>query len=338
MTGFVTSDEQDALAHSVRRLLETRSPLQRVRDLEPLGFDGDLHEEFSRSGLYDIRSFEASDGVRGKLADCLVVAVECGRALAPIPYADVVTGRQLTSQLGGTVSSRDDGLTTFAPISSQRKGDAVLVANGAVKSHAFVLLDGHLCRIAPASRRQAANLGHLPFSWVNQSEFVSVPEIAPEAQRALSDTWMVLFSGQLVGLARRALELAILYASTRKQFDSLIGSFQGVAHPMADGLTEIEGTELLVSEAAWAVDSSDPSARWLPMAALSRSIRLAERVTGISLHVHGGYGFTTEYDIQLYYRRGKGWPAAYVEPAALHSFLVAEFLAEPGQRLGGADR
>ena len=58
----------------------------------------------------------------------------------------------------------------------------------------------------------------------------------------------------------------------------------------------------------------------------------AQRAAERALHFHGGYGFMEEYDIQLYYRRAKGWPLVLDEPAREYQRLAARrygTLAEP---------
>jgi alkylation response protein AidB-like acyl-CoA dehydrogenase len=48
-----------------------------------------------------------------------------------------------------------------------------------------------------------------------------------------------------------------------------------------------------------------------------------------SLHYHGGYGFMLEFDIQLYFRRAKAWPALFAEPAALYARAEGHRLSAP---------
>ena len=51
---------------------------------------------------------------------------------------------------------------------------------------------------------------------------------------------------------------------------------------------------------------------------------IAFRIAAESLHVHGGYGYTLEYDIQLYFRRAKAWPLVYGDPRAGYQELAAQ--------------
>ncbi len=128
------------------------------------------------------------------------------------------------------------------------------------------------------------------------------------------DEWRVLMAGALVGLAGAALELGVEYAKQRQQFGVPIGSFQSIAHGLADVATAVDGAQLLVREAAWAADEAEADATALARMAFLFAARAAQQATAAALHVHGGYGFTLEYDIQLYHRRAKAWPLLLGDP------------------------
>jgi alkylation response protein AidB-like acyl-CoA dehydrogenase len=128
------------------------------------------------------------------------------------------------------------------------------------------------------------------------------------------DEWRVLMAGTLVGLAGAALEMGVEYAQQRHQFGVPIGSFQSIAHGLADVATAVDGAQLLVREAAWAADEAGAEAAALARMAFLFAARSAQQTTAAALHVHGGYGFTLEYDIQLYHRRAKAWPLLLGDP------------------------
>jgi alkylation response protein AidB-like acyl-CoA dehydrogenase len=147
---------------------------------------------------------------------------------------------------------------------------------------------------------------------------------ADEFRRALDD-WKVLTAAALVGISSRALEMGVEYVMSRHQFGVPVGSFQAVQHGLADLPVLTDGSRLLTHKAAWAgdgggdgacdVDDSDVSdyAALASMAFLF-SADAAKHATDRSLHFHGGYGFSEEYDIQLYYRRARGWSLILDDP------------------------
>ena len=65
----------------------------------------------------------------------------------------------------------------------------------------------------------------------------------------------------------------------------------------------------------WALDVGDPVGVSFPGMAFWFAGDAAQRVAAFSLHVHGGYGFMEEYDIQLFYRRARGWALVYDDPS-----------------------
>ena len=71
---------------------------------------------------------------------------------------------------------------------------------------------------------------------------------------------------------------------------------------------------LLAREAAWAAGSDVGRAPELAALAFAFTAQSAQEASYRSLHYHGGYGFMLEYDIQLYFRRAKAWPAQFGEP------------------------
>lgn len=139
----------------------------------------------------------------------------------------------------------------------------------------------------------------------------------PQAARLYQDgvsLWQLLMAAALGGLRARALELGVSYVKARQAFGVIIGSFQAIQHRLADVVVAGDGAQLLVYEAAWARDAGQPDAAALAAMAFLFGADCAFRTTRECLQFHGGYGFTLEYDIQLYFRRAKAWPLALGDP------------------------
>ena len=113
---------------------------------------------------------------------------------------------------------------------------------------------------------------------------------------------LVLLAAQAVGGARYALEITTQYAKDRRQFDKPLGAFQALAHYLADAVTNLDGAEQLVHEAAWAGASGRTISSLAPMAKLFACATFRD-ITAMAQQVFGGIGFTVEFDIQLYFRR-----------------------------------
>lgn len=134
--------------------------------------------------------------------------------------------------------------------------------------------------------------------------------------------WQALMAVACSGLAARAVEIGVDYVMGRRQFGVPVGSFQAVQHGLADAAVRTEGGRLLAHRAAWALDAGRPDGRRLAAMALVFCAEAARFAADRSLQYHGGYGYSAEYDVQLYYRRAAGWPLQIGEPAGLLAELA----------------
>ena len=142
----------------------------------------------------------------------------------------------------------------------------------------------------------------------------------------------ILQAAQAVGGAARALEITVKYSKERHQFDKPLGAFQALAHYMADCSTEIEGAEVLVMEAAWNHAQGRPIERLAPMAKLF-ACNTFRNTTAKCEQIHGGYGFTLEYDIQLFFRRAKQMQLNWWDTRYLENLVAAEVLDREGKTI-----
>ncbi|MUL83306.1 MULTISPECIES: acyl-CoA dehydrogenase family protein [unclassified Mycolicibacterium] len=111
-------------------------------------------------------------------------------------------------------------------------------------------------------------------------------------------------SADLVGAARGAHALAVDYAKVREQYGSTIGSYQAVAHLLAEGLALIEGSISVLRHAAWAVDEL-PAEEAVRAGKIAKvyCARAARTVCETAIQVHGGIGNTWECLAHVYLRR-----------------------------------
>jgi alkylation response protein AidB-like acyl-CoA dehydrogenase len=138
---------------------------------------------------------------------------------------------------------------------------------------------------------------------------------------------IVMLAAQAMGGAAKALEITVQYAKDREQFDKPIGAFQAISHYLADATTLVSGGRTLAYEAAWACAAGRPVDRLAPMAKLF-ACQTYRDVTAMCVQVHGGYGFTVDFDIQLFFRRAKQmqlswWDTHYLEERVAASVLDA---------------
>jgi alkylation response protein AidB-like acyl-CoA dehydrogenase len=104
-----------------------------------------------------------------------------------------------------------------------------------------------------------------------------------------------------VGIAQRALELALRYSQERKTFGKQIADHQAIQFKLADMATKVEAARLLMLKSARLKDAGERSDLEAGMAKLYAS-EAGKEVVEDSLRIHGGYGYSKEYEIERLYR------------------------------------
>jgi alkylation response protein AidB-like acyl-CoA dehydrogenase len=134
-------------------------------------------------------------------------------------------------------------------------------------------------------------------------------------------------AAEMLGAARRCLDMSVEYAKVREQFGQPIGSFQAIRHTCAEMLLEVENSHAAVYYAAWALDAGAEDAALAASVAKAYVSDAARKVCGSSIQVHGGIGFTWEYDLHLYFKRAKALEPMYGD-ADYHRELIVRRVAQ----------
>lgn len=319
------TEEQKMLRDSVDRLLQKESSPERVRAAEASGFDSALWQELLSAGIASMRVPEHSGGGGMGLLDAALVAEQAGRYLASVPLAEALAVGPLLAHLDGQLAARfladmlEGELVVLHP-RELRVGEQEAIPTAA--SAVIALCGDEVLAVRNIRAAPQANLGSDSSALIvalgdDVDADCQVVARGPEVRRAFLaavEEWKILKSAMLVGLSSQALELAATYSRERKQFGRAIGSFQGIAHPMADALTEIDGARLLVWRAIWGIAHGEPDAAANVSMAWWWSTQATGNAVARALHAFGGYGVSLEYDIQLYYRRGKAWALQAGDP------------------------
>ncbi|NWF65230.1 MAG: acyl-CoA dehydrogenase family protein [Chloroflexi bacterium] len=130
--------------------------------------------------------------------------------------------------------------------------------------------------------------------------------IGPEG-RGLQQTLSTLDAGRIsigaisIGLARGAMEAAIQYAKERKAFNQSLADFQAIQFKIANMEMEIELARTYIYKAAWLKDQRRPYSKEAAIAKLFAT-EMAERVIYDAIQIHGGYGYSREYNVERMYR------------------------------------
>jgi alkylation response protein AidB-like acyl-CoA dehydrogenase len=306
---FELSPDQRALRDAADDLLAGRSPKPVVRGAVDRSGEPDpaLWGAMVDQGWCGLAVPEKLGGVGLGWVEAAIVLEQVGAHVAPAPVlgqmvaldalGDTAWGRPLIAgEAVAACAARLDEPSVYAPAA-----DLVVVPE-----------DDRLMAIDLRDRRPAAEPAMdvtRQLGWLRSAVLVDAPRLevgsAAEIARHL-DVGAVAYAAELLGVAQRALDLAVAYAKDRVQFARHIGSFQAVKHRCADMLVDVEGMRSAVYWAAWAlgnVDAADDERAIAASTAKAWCSDAASRVLGSALQVHGGIGFTWEHDLHLYLKR-----------------------------------
>ncbi|HEX6385286.1 MAG TPA: acyl-CoA dehydrogenase family protein [Anaerolineae bacterium] len=182
--------------------------------------------------------------------------------------------------------------------------------NPAAGSHSLSLIivpsDTPGITIGPAEKKMG--LCGSPTHAVSFEE-VQVPleNLLGEEGRGLQQTLATLDGGRIgigalaIGIAQAAYEAALKYAHERETFGQPIAQYQAIQWMLADAATELQAARLMVYWAAWLKENGRPFTKEAAMAKLFAS-EVSERVCRNAIQIHGGYGYSREFEVERMYR------------------------------------
>jgi alkylation response protein AidB-like acyl-CoA dehydrogenase len=295
---FDLSEDQRTIKSTARELLAARYPLAEVRRLaleDERGFTDAQWDEMVSLGWPEIAELGT--------VEMIVVAEELGYALAPTPLQ--------STWVAGLLG---------ADVSGGRRGAVVIDGMAADAGTADVLVDWDGAEVSDASVEPVRALD--PTRRLFRVSGGSRSPLGADVERARLQA-MVMNAAESVGVAERAMGMAVDYAKERKQFGRPIGSYQAVSHACAQMLLEVEGARSAVYWAGWALDHEPETAPLAAACAKAYAGDAGRRVPRSALQVHGGIGFTWEHDLHFFLKRGEANAHAYGSGAAHREQIAA---------------
>jgi alkylation response protein AidB-like acyl-CoA dehydrogenase len=140
------------------------------------------------------------------------------------------------------------------------------------------------------------------------------------------DRARVVVAAEMVGGADVCLESSVAYAKERVQFGRPIGVNQAIKHKCADMLLQVESARSITYYAAWAASEADDEAAITAAMAKAYVGDAYRNAAAENIQIHGGVGFTWEYDCHLYFKRAKS-DEVWLGDATWHRERVARMLA-----------
>ena len=164
--------------------------------------------------------------------------------------------------------------------------------------------DGYVARKLKKLGYKGIDTGEVQFENVKVSTSNLIGEIEGEGLKQILaglELGRINVAARGVGLARAALEDSIAYAKSRKTFGKPIGEHQSIQIKLAEMATKLEASRLLTEQAAIAYDSGIRSDLQAGMAKLFATETALFNSTE-AMRIHGGFGYSPEYNIERYYR------------------------------------
>ena len=342
---FDFSEEQKLLQHTAREYLAEHSSLGLMRDVleGDTGYSKDLWKGVAELGWLGVAIPEEYAGAGYGYLELAMIAGEIGRALTPIPFGSTVylaaeaiaregTAEQKTQCLTGIAGGDLIGTMAISekPGTLTEKSIGATFSNGKLSGTKVPVPDADSADfaivLANEGDGQSLVIVDLRAAGVECSKLESIDPTRPQAKLVFDDApatrlgaagagWSitqsvftraaVMMAFEQLGSADRAFDITFEFIMNRYAFGRPVGSFQALKHRMADLYSDRELARSNCYYAAWALENDDKE---LPIAAATAKISASDAFDNMvveMIQMHGGVGFTWEYDCHLFYRRAK---------------------------------
>ncbi len=356
---FGLSEDQILFKDTMRRYLDSECPTTRVRAVMESddGHDPELWRGLAELGIAGLIVPTEHGGSELEILDLALAAEEMGWAATPGPFfATAVATAALVASDGDGAKAQwlppiasGSAVATLAISEKVGEWDAdrleATVKDGRLTGDKPLVPYAAISDVILVAARDAdgpgiwlveANAPGLETTTLQGNDmtrrldavrFENAPAVKIASGRAAldraRDVGLVLLAADSYGGAARSLHMTSDYALTREQFGQVIGAFQGVKHQLADMAAELEPSLSLWWYTAHALDHmQDKAARH---AALTKAhlTEVFDMVSRYAIELHGGIGFTWEYDLHLWFRRAL-FNRSYMGGATYHRKRAAE--------------
>jgi len=345
---------RDVLAKTLAAKVDVATLLDRKRPIDAT--DPAVWSALVEFGLPGLAVAESLGGAGARPRLLYAALEESGKALAPAPLVPTVTALDIVVQSAAkdlvqriaagapaafAVPLNDGGWVTSGPELPEWDGSGltgvVPIVAGAPTAEVLVVparsADGEVLLAVDAGAEGVDVTAHQPLDLTGTIGAVTFTGATGElladrtevgrVLRAARRQALLAVAADSVGVAARALALAVEWAGERHQFGRAIGSFQAVSHRCADILVALEGARSQVLAAAEVdLEESEYLVDLATAAALDAAVMAAEG----ALQIHGGIGFTWEHPIHLLLRRAQANAVLVGRADALRDRAAAELL------------
>ncbi len=337
---LILTDEEVALADSVRKFVADRSPLTSLRQIIASGepFDAGVWKQMTAQlGLAGLTIPESYGGAGAGYSALSVALTELGAGLVASPLlgcllaaeavlrlgddtakqellpkiaaGELIVTLAVASSAGGqvTASGAGDGTVltgTVSPVLNGAEADVLLVPADGTDGKAIYLVQGGADGLARTRLTAVDHSRSLARITLAGTPARALAGDAAAALAAAADLANLALAAESAGAMKACLDMTSGYARIRVAFGQPIGAFQAVKHRLADMEKSFELGYAALRDAARAADEKPGD---FPVAASVARVLLASAYAEAAVdtvQLHGGIGFTWEHDAHLYYKNG----------------------------------
>jgi len=306
--------------------MASECPLESTRQVaeeEGEGFSRSVWKKLAELGYLGLLVGEPHGGQGLGPIELAVVCHEMGKVCFPGPYLDVVAAAKVLERAGtheSLLSEIISGQTIVVIASADRvwpsQATTIAFADGVISGTKYFVPYGGSAERMLVSVGEQLVLAEAPFSsqametFEEAARFCEVSFDGPaqvvgdsSALEPVADLLALGAAAHALGLCESAMARAVEYSRERETFGKPIGSYQVLQHRMADMLLRAESSRAVVYRAAWALASGAVDASMVVAAAKAYAVESARAIAEDALQIHGGNGFTWEYDVHCFLKR-----------------------------------
>lgn len=318
-------DEDDLLAlqESIGQVLEDKAGRRQVHDHidGKIALDRELWFQARDLGWLGIGLPEAVDGLAFGPRGLDVLHRELGRRVAPGPFLPSLSAAQALGDAGGEAGVKTVRREWLGALASGERKLAVAAQTLGPPAHDRTWLLGDPDSNGVLVPLDSGDWGLLPIRDARPIEIwdrtramftASLAGTAPLAvlpgpaiREALTIHMCLGIAAESIGSARAITEATVAYMKEREQFGRAIASFQALKHRVADMMTMIVSGEEIVLMAVEGAAAGDADADIWSALAKVRASEVLIHCANEALQLHGGVGFTWEFDVHLYLMRSR---------------------------------
>jgi len=322
---FDLSDDQEMLRSATADFLASESPIETSRQISECDGEGFSREHWKKLAELGYLGLLAPESAGGQGLGPIALAIVCqqmGRVCFPGPYLDAVVAASVAESAGLTkllaaivggdavvtlatadrVWPTDEGETVFRDgrvrgtkyfVPFGGSADALLVTTDS----GVVLVDGPFEARPMETLDEAARFAEVALD--HPAELVGDASLLDAA----ADLAALGAAADALGVCESTMQRAVDYASQRQTFGKPIGTYQALQHRMADMLLRTESSRSTVYRAAWCLENDTADASLAVAAAKAYAVEAANLIARDCIQIHGGNGFTWEYDVHRFLKR-----------------------------------